>query len=489
MDDIKKAHLILQSWKGRRSSETVTGVFCTLSLLDVHLKDITGKIIDPFTLSTLYASTLTKFLNFAASFQMQEATMYRSAHRLGIDSFLVDLRHLCSHGKQLPSLEVFRKSHRYCLSWIKTYFWENELKNVSDATSKDIRYDETLGEKLKNIFPFYDLLAELLHKNINDFQDLEVNDAAIRQRWPTLQKFMKEKRLNSFRQAFNSFTNVLTRIIESKMMNQNPRTFFHEMFEHCNYFMHASEASDAVKTEFSDDDDDKDTGTESEGTPAKCRKKAKPTTIVNLYQSLVWQIAKHDHLKMFLDLLYQISTNEGEDSRRRAAARFWITITLGSFSYYQKYCQFSKGNAILQTKITDEVENIYSYQLDADLKKVFIFVGTQLLPSSLKYSRDFYIQLLNNVDVDNEAICVNFLPFVHPPLSAQQLEEINDLVKIGTGGARKGQKLTEDKVYSIEDLLPTQKAKEGKSEVIWEKSLDNIDWSSQPIGKDFSIVS
>lgn len=492
VDDKKKAYLRLQSWKVRRSYETLTGVFCTLSLLDVHLKDVTGQITDPFTLSTLYASTLTKFLNLASSFQLREATMYRSAQRLGLDSFLVDLRHLCSHGKQLPSVEVFRKSHRYCLDWIKKYFWENELKNVTDATSKDIRYDETLGEKLRDIFPFYDTLAELLHKNVIKFQDLAARDT-IRKRWPSLEKFMREKKLNSFRQAFNFLTTVLTKIIESKMMNQNPRTFFHEMFECCNYFMQASESFDAESTELSEEDEDEDEDddeTESEGSPPK-RKKVEPTTIVNLFQHLVWQIAKHDHLKLFLDMLYQISMNGGEDSERRTAARFWITITLGSFRYYQKYCQFSKDSAILQTKITAEVKSIYSYQLDANLKKIFIFVGTQVLPSSLKYSREFYIQVLNNFDADNESICVNLLPFVHPPLSSQQLAEIDNLVKIGTSSERKGQTLTTDKVYSIEDLLPSQreKSRAEKSDFIWEKSLDNVDWSSQPIGKDFSIVT
>jgi Las1-like len=37
-DDKTQAHQILQMWKVRRSQETLTGVLCTLSLLDVHLK-------------------------------------------------------------------------------------------------------------------------------------------------------------------------------------------------------------------------------------------------------------------------------------------------------------------------------------------------------------------------------------------------------------------------------------------------------------------
>lgn len=490
IEDKHKALSTLQSWKVRRSHETLTGVLCTLSLLDVHLKDITGTIKEPFTLSTLYASTLTKFLNFAASFQLRESTMYKSAQRLGIDSFLIDLRHLCSHGKQLPSLEIFRKSHRYCFNWIQKYFWENELKNIANASSRDIRFDETLGEKASIIFSYYDTLAELLHKKFVKVQDLTVNETKMKG-WPSLKQFMKEKKFENFRQTFNHLTQILSRIIDSKLMNQNPRTFFHEMLEKCDYFMQASEMSDDKNVTISEDEEygeiEDESSNESEEAPVK-RRKRKNISIVSLYQQLIWQIAKHDHLKLFLDMLYQISLNESEETGRRIAARFWITIILRSFSYYQKYCKFSKDNAILQRKITGEVRKVYSYQLDADLKKVFIFVGTQLLPTSLKYSREFYIHLLNNIDEESEAICLNLLPFIHPELSSEQLSEINDLVKIGKSNSRIDH--SSDKVYTMADLFTSeQEDLQDEESMIWEQSTDDVDWSVQPIGKDFSSVA
>lgn len=474
-----KAYLILQSWKVRRSQETLTGVLCTLSLLDVYLKDETGKISDPFTLSTLYASTLTKFINFATSFQVNDTSMYRSAYKLGLDSFLVDLRHMCAHGKQQPSLEVFRKSHRYCLEWIRKFFWESEIKNVTDASSKDIRFDETMADDLKEKFSIYDMFAELLHKNIVKFEDI-TNEETAAQRWPTINQFMKKKKLRNFRQGFMVVTTELTRIIESKPMALNPQTFFHEMLERCYYFMHATECSDISNPDSDRDDHDDES-------PAK-RRKREPTWIVNLHQNLIWQIAKNDYLKLFLDMLYQLSLNESEDSRRRASARFWITIILGSMRYYQRYCEFSKNGAILQKKITDDIRNIYSYQLDADLKIVIVFVGTQMLSHSLKYSREFFIQILNNVDENNVSVCISLLPFVYPPLTPEQLEKISELIKIKTG-TRKASKSSTDKVHTVEDFFPNEKETTSDKTInqIWEKSRDNVDWSSQPIGKDFAF--
>lgn len=461
--------------------------------MDVYLKDIDKTITDPFTLSTLYASALTKFINYATSFEMREATMYRSAYRLGIESFLIDLRHLCAHGKQIPNIEVFRKSHRYCLNWIKQYFWENELNNISDASAKDARLDPVLMEKLSNILTFYDTFAELLHKNINNLDDIPSSESS-KTRWPTIIKFMKQHKLKTIRKAFNFLSAILKNVVESKAMNLNPRTFFSAMFEHCDYFFQVTEVSDVIeegnKSNLSYDDEeeeeieDEDDETEADESPTK-RRKTGSLSMINLYHGLIWQIARQDYLKLLLDMLYQMSATESEDVTRRASARFWIVTLLRSFSYYQRYCNFPKTNAILQTKITGEVRNIYNYQFDADLKKVFIFVGTQLLPSSLKYSKDFFMQLLNNVNEDTEDVCISLLPFVYPPLTPQQLENIDDLIKIGTSKKRKNQDAA-DKVYTVEDLISlTEAPPVDESDLIWKPSLDNIDWSTEPIGTDF----
>lgn len=499
IENKKQAFLILQSWKVRRSQETLTGVLCTLSLLDVHLKDETGKISDPFTLSTLYASTLTKFINFATSFQINNTSMYRSANKLGLDSFLVDLRHMCAHGKQQPSLEVFRKSHRYCLNWIKNYFWLNELNNVSDATSKDIRYDEAMANNLKEKFSIFDMVAELLHKNVLKFKDLADNESA-RQRWPTINQFIKDKKLRDFRHAFSYLTTELSRVLESKEMSTSPRTFFHEMLERCEFFMHAADYCDKEISErdASDEDD------ESSGTQAKRRKK-EPMSVVKLYQNLIWLIAKNEYLKLFLDMLYQVSLNESENTERRASASFWITIILGSLKYYQRYCEFSNDGAILQTKISEDIRNIYSYQLDADLTKVIVFVGTQMQPNSIKYSREFFNQILNNVDESSVGVCISLLHFIYPPLDTEQLDRIRELINIKTGTKNSHSpqlNQTQRNSTTLQSLAAPFEAistnlrcfpdeqetlSDKTTNAIWEKSKDSIDWSTQPIGKNFSF--
>lgn len=475
IENLKSALDTLKIWKIRRSQDTPLGVLCTLILLDVQYKDHSKMIKDSSTLSTLYGSAITKFINYASSFTMTRGSMYFSANQLGIDSFLIDLRHTVSHGRHMPGLEVFRQSHLMCMRWIKDYYWDKEVENIRDVTIKEMNCDTEMEAKLDNIFPFYDLLADLIHKNIKDFDELEKLDKV--NRWPHVKQFMQEKNLVNFKQAFKYFTNQLAGIIETRNMRVNYQTFFYSLITKCEYFINAFQNAD------NNPEDDEDVNEEVYITPVKKPKKNKHLSVVNVFQDLMWHIAKNDFLKQFLDVLFRINFNRGETPARRQAAQFWILILLRSYHYYVKYCKFNKASVIEQKKITHETRNIYSYQFDVDLRNVIIFVGTQMLPTSLKYSKEFVLNLLHKSNENDYGICMNILPLVHPPLTPQQLSTIKDLIDIQTSPTKRAEKSS--KVYTVNDLGVG--GKENTKEVIWKLSETDVDWSSLPIGYEFSM--
>jgi ribosomal biogenesis protein LAS1 len=478
IENMKNALDTLKIWKLRRSQDTPLGVLCTLILLDVQDKDQSKKITDSSTLSTLYGSAITKFVNYASSFTMARGSMYFSANQLGIDSFLIDLRHTVSHGRHMPTLEVFRQSHLMCMRWIKDYYWDKEISNIKNVSVKEMSYDLEIEAKLDNIFPFYDLLADLIHKNIKDFEELEKSNDVNKDRWPHVKQFMMEKNLTNFKQAFKFFTNQLVNIIETRNMRVNYRTFFHSLVTKCEYFMNASQNAN------NNPEDDEDLSEEAFITPVKKIKKNKNQSVVNVFQDLIWHIAKNDYLKHFLDVLFRINFNRGETPARRQAAQFWVLILLRSYNYYVKYCKFKKANVIEQKKITHETRNIYSYQFDADLRNVIIFVGTQMLPTSLKYSKDFVLNILRQSNEDDYAICMSMLNLVYPSLTPQQVEDMKDLVNIQTSPTKRA--LSSTKVFTVNDLgLSTQE--NSKDGVIWELAEGDIDWSSLPIGYEFKM--
>jgi len=484
-EDKKKAFSILKAWKVRKGQDTPLAILCTLILLEVEIKDDPEKKLDSSTLGILYGSAITKFINFATSFKLNKGTMYKSANQLGIDEFIIDLRHNFAHGRQTFNLDVQRYSHKICMKWIKEFFWDTERDKFRDVDIRDIRYNADLAEELDDIFTFYDLLAETMLSNIRTFDELKDLSDVSKERWPSVIEYMKGKSLKNFRQAFKYFTKLLGQIIESREMRLNPKTFFHVMLTKCDFFMKASELSKVLVLEEVMTDDE-----EVEITPISRPKKSNNHTIVNQFQHLIWHIAKNDYLKLFLDMLFQIYLNQAESEVRRKTAHFWIEILLKSYEYYQKYCEFLKIDIMDHKKISPETKNVYSYQLGADLKNIIIFVGTQMLPSSLKYSNESVLHLLNtlNENDDDLKICLSLMSHIYPPLTVEQIETMEQLINIKLNSSRKGGKAMDDKIYSVDDLKANgTKTDSSDKNIIWKLADSEISWSSLPLAYEFKV--
>lgn len=102
-------------------------------------------------------------------------TMYMTAKELGIESFLVDLRHLCAHGQVMPSLDVFQRTAVYCLNWLHTFYWKREINLIQNATVEDVRqksfveFEETVIE----LFTIYDSATEALYRKHRLVSDID----------------------------------------------------------------------------------------------------------------------------------------------------------------------------------------------------------------------------------------------------------------------------------------------------------------------------
>jgi len=80
----------------------------TSVLVQAQLEDQEGNA----KIQNTYASAFTRFYNFMSSIIQGHnmTSMYETARELGLQSFIVDLRHLCAHGQELPPVEVLRKT-------------------------------------------------------------------------------------------------------------------------------------------------------------------------------------------------------------------------------------------------------------------------------------------------------------------------------------------------------------------------------------------
>ena len=277
------------------------------------------------------------------------------------------------------------------MEWIENFYWITELNNIKDATIKDIRYDTDFQVILIAIFPLYDTTVKAIHKDISL---PEKDEASVDERLTAVKSLMEKKQLKNLSKTLNHLTHMLSIQLESKNMRIYPKTFFHVMIQCCEYFLTIQDV-----IEYNDDIDI--------SPPASKRSKYVKESIVNLYNGLIVSIAKNDYLKMFTETLFQISSNTSENELKRKSAQFWITRILDSFQFYKEFCNLDNAiHPILQTNATEEVRTIYDKKLNADLKEVIVFVGTHLLPSTLKYSKEFFLQVFNSVDDQSRSICI-----------------------------------------------------------------------------------
>lgn len=304
---------------------------------------------------------------------------------------LVSIKKSIKAGISVLNCLILGKSHRYCMEWIENFYWIKELDNIKDATIKDIRYDTDFQVILIAIFPLYDTTVKAIHKEL---ELPEKDDPSVDERFSAVKSLMEKKQFKNLSKALNHLTHLLSIQLESKNMRIYPKTFFHVMIQCCEYFLTIQDI-----IEYNDD---------TEVLPPSSKKsKYVKESIVNLYMGLIVSIAKNDYLKMFMETLFQISSNISESKIRRKSAQFWITRILDSFQYYKEFCKLDSAiHPVLQTTATLEVREIYDKKLNADLKEIIIFVGTHLLPSTLKYSKEFYLQVFNSVDDQSRSICI-----------------------------------------------------------------------------------
>ena len=172
---------MLNVWKLRRQNLTPASVLSTLAIVEIQLKDdqctnSSSSTSQSNELRTMYSNAFTRFLNYMSSIMQNKylKTMYMTAKELGIESFLVDLRHLCAHGQVMPSLDVFRRTATYCLKWLKDFYWNREINAIQDADVNDVRLKSAVEfeEGVRGLFTVYDAATEAIARKFKYIEDI-----------------------------------------------------------------------------------------------------------------------------------------------------------------------------------------------------------------------------------------------------------------------------------------------------------------------------
>ncbi|XP_075979896.1 uncharacterized protein LOC142979030 [Anticarsia gemmatalis] len=208
-------------WKSRCPS-LPSGIESTLSLLQVHIKDIQNveNPADDQLLRLAYSSAIMRFVNHMLDTETVKGTsLYQAAKKLGVPDWIVDLRHDTAHSNNLPCITLLREACSISLQWLQQNYWDRYKPSIKDYVTgqKEVFHGDTI-----KIAAFINLCTSL---SISAHPDCKIKNLS---EIPSID--MKESIVNDVRDLFGDcidLSNLKTVSISSliNIMNKQSKNF------------------------------------------------------------------------------------------------------------------------------------------------------------------------------------------------------------------------------------------------------------------------
>lgn len=473
----------IKIWKIRRLNLTPASVLSTLAILEAQIKDHENKHLTNDDLQSAYSIAFTRFLNYMSSIMRGRRldSMYQTARELGIESFLVDLRHLCAHGQITPSLHIFRRTAEYCLNWLREFYWDREREFIVDAKVRDVHLGETasLEETAREWFTIYSAATEAMIigcKTIEDCHDPEVSKHIDGQHLAPLIQLAQT--VHNSKLTFLSIR-AINELAALSTVNKRDRGNVHI---YCDLLINMPYFFDRSAQYY--------------------QSKLDQSRFIGLHQNLFRLFAICDFINEIFVRLVDICEDALEDDVRRKAASFWCAEIVTGFTIFnqfkneykakkEKNANFELDMAPINTEfMTDELKKIYK-KLNINCSGSLIFGDTVRRPWALHFDRDFLLQRCFNINPYTIAAVRKCIQLTQPPLIAEDVRQIEKMIMIYIGEQSIELSVGSDddhKVYTIADLPErahddsTYSNNEQKTPSIWKEAPEGLDWQSCPIG-------
>lgn len=468
----------IKVWKLRRQNLTPATVLSTLAVLEAQHKDRGDTQLSNDDLQSIYSVAFTRFLNYVSSIMRSRRldSMYSTARELGIESFLVDLRHLCAHGQVSPSLQVFRRTADYCLNWLREFYWDRERDVITDANVRDVHRKEMveLEQMASEWFGIYDVATEAMIigcKTVDDCHDPKYSDQIDTHHLAPLIRLAQDVHNNKLTFLAIRAINQLAALSNVNERERDNVHVFGDLMINMPYFFKRS-------SEYYQSQLDK-------------------ARFVSLHQNLFRLLAICDFINAIFVRLVDMCEDESEDDVRRKAASFWSMEIVTGFAVFKQFkneykakkeknANFELNMAPINTEfITDELKRIYK-KLNVNCYGTLIFGDTVRRPWALHFDRDFLLERCFNINPYTVATIKKSIQLTQPLLSATQAQQIEKMITIYMGEDSSVPAI-EDKVYTVNDLPQADKINTAANVTqpiasIWREAPECLDWKSCPIG-------
>ncbi|XP_061398578.1 uncharacterized protein LOC133334304 [Musca vetustissima] len=485
----------IRIWNLRRSTQCPAAVLATAVIVEVQQKDHPETIYSAEDLQTLYANAFTRFFNFMSSIMQTHnmRTMYQTAKELGLESFVVDLRHICAHGQVLPPLQVLRNTAEYCIVWLHDYYWRSQLDSMCDVDATRIRRkDRTeLDDKVSALFELYDTALEGHMKGATNMKTLKRHVHG--KRFHSLKEYYQQNNFEKLQDVFDHIAKELYALVKRDVIIKDVSTIYIGALLRMRYFFSVSNIDDSAK---------------------------ELESLITVNQTLFRMLAIHGFLDDLFYALIDIAESPIVEANKRASASFWAVQIIKGFKAFRQCKQMYKAEmdentAIREpsfslnnlTEISEGTRELYIYS-GVGMKKTLLFGDNFRRPWVWVFERDFLEERLEAANDYTAPILKGILPLIVPELSGTEVQTFSELIdcyfnaniEADNEKSKKSPKENND-VYTAEDLLNKLKNNEitkmdvevidedvgqncgnFKTYGLWTEVEDD-DWKSSPLGR------
>ncbi|XP_017133576.1 uncharacterized protein LOC108150120 [Drosophila elegans] len=468
----------IRIWNLRRGNLCPAAVLATSVLVQAQLEDKQG---NSKTQST-YASAFTRFYNFMSSIIQGHnmSSMYETARELGLQSFIVDLRHLCAHGQELPPLEVLRNTSEHCLEWLRTYYWLPHKENMSNLDSGKLqRKDKIKFEKaVSSLLEIYDLTLECHLKGAEKLKAISKLKSS--GDFNKIRVYSSSKKAKSSKEILDAVVSDLSALVKKESTSMKALL---DIYISCllkmEYFL-------GVGLQIEDDED----------------------ALVAATQGLFRLLAVQGYIENLFVALVQLTENTNETEDRRLGANYWASKMIATFGMLSRMKRMYKEELDLNNKLkpvdfsslnTDQISKTMRSLLvhsSVDPSLTLIFGDCPKKTRTWVFEREFIMQRVGSFDKYSASILKGLLPLAEPPFSKSQIMDLTKLCDIRLHEFKEDEPM-EDNSSSEEnynlDYLEKLVAKAAQSKGnnfsnaessdlgIWKLEKDN-DWSKCALG-------
>ncbi|XP_049542339.1 uncharacterized protein LOC125955285 [Anopheles darlingi] len=478
----------LNVWKVRQNKSVPVCVRCTATVLEAQLFDlrIQREEGDPNAteIKNIYAGAFTRFVNYVTEEtqtyqQHRKRTIAQHVRGIGIEPFLVELRHLCAHRSVSIAIDVFRRSAEYCMDWLKVSYWQRELNTMQPVTYGTLHRAKRapLSDEFCTVLRAYDAAMAGLLRKCSTVQ--QTRPHLTDPEYETLQA-------EETRRGTDQLRVIAMHLLAQFVRNQ--RTIAHNLngvrkvcdavMSNCRYLMQD---------------------------PVRFRQRHWG----KLHSAFFRALAETGCLQELFDRLLAVAESDTEDEQNRSVASFWTVKIATGFQLlkeFKKYCRTLHSqrlvlfqelqNGKVKRKLMAErlAQEWYRKKLKKTAPQQLILGLTVDCPWHLRLDRRQLKTHLNAINQHTKKVLPILFTLVEPPLTAARQQHLCTMIEIyagswrQTGGGQQGSmpnfdQLLASKTYVVQDLIERLGCgRAAKKCGLWEEPDDWLDWDEYPLG-------